>query len=52
MNPLVNASEGLRGTLAPQYPHMQTGIVIAVLAIIDCALIFAGLNRFYRKAVA
>jgi len=52
VNPLVYASEGLRGTLAPQYPHMQTEIVIAVLLIIDCALVVAGLNRFYRKAVA
>jgi ABC-2 type transport system permease protein len=51
INPLVYASEGLRGTLAPQYPHMEPEIVIVVLAVIDCILIFAGLNRFYRKAV-
>jgi len=52
INPLVYASEGLRGTLAPQVPHMPTAIVVAVLAALDAALIFAGLNRFFKKAVS
>lgn len=52
INPLVYASEGLRGTLAPQVPHMPTFIVIAVLAVVDAALIVIGLNRFFRKAVS
>lgn len=51
LNPLVYASEGLRGTLAPRYPHISTMTVIAVLALIDVALVAAGLNRFQRKAV-
>ena len=51
VNPLVYASEGLRGTLAPQAPHMSIPVVIAVLAIVDAALIVFGLNRFFRKAV-
>jgi len=51
LNPLVYASEGLRGTLAPRYPHISTTIVIAVLALIDIGLVAAGLNRFQRKAV-
>ena len=52
LNPLVYASEGLRGTLAPQYPHISLAAVTAALAAIDAALIGAGLNRFYRKAVS
>ncbi len=52
INPLVYASEGLRGTLAPQVPHMPTFTVIAVLAVVDAALIVIGLNRFFRKAVS
>ncbi|MGA2599480.1 MAG: ABC transporter permease [Bryobacteraceae bacterium] len=52
INPLVYASEGLRGTLAPQVPHMPTLVVIGVLAVVDAALIVVGLNRFFRKAVS
>ena len=52
INPLVYASEGLRGTLAPQVPHMPTSVVIGVLAVVDAALIVLGLNRFFRKAVS
>lgn len=52
VNPLVYASEGLRGALAPQVPHMPLGVVMAVLALIDAALIAFGLNRFFRKAVS
>ena len=52
INPLVYASEGLRGALAPQVPHMPMTVVIAVLSVIDAALIALGLNRFFRKAVS
>ncbi|HLW77640.1 MAG TPA: hypothetical protein VKS01_11660, partial [Bryobacteraceae bacterium] len=52
LNPLVYASEGLRGTLAPQYPHMQTLTIVVVLTAIDLALVFAALNRFRNKAVS
>jgi ABC-2 type transport system permease protein len=52
INPLVYASEGLRGTLAPQVQHMPTLVVMAVLAAIDAVLIAFGINRFYRKAVS
>jgi len=52
INPLVYASEGLRGTIAPQYPHMAPMVVVAVLVVIDLVLIFAGLNRFQHKAVS
>ena len=52
LNPLVYASEGLRGTLAPQYPHMSYAVVIAALAVIDVLLIVLGLRQFYRKAIS
>ncbi|HUK15189.1 MAG TPA: ABC transporter permease [Bryobacteraceae bacterium] len=52
VNPLVYASEGLRGTLAPQYQHMSLAVVVLALAVMDAVLIAAGLNRFNKKAVS
>jgi ABC-2 type transport system permease protein len=52
VNPLVYASEGLRGALAPQFPHMDTLLVIGVLTLIDIGLIYVGLRRFQSKAVS
>jgi len=52
LNPLVYASEGLRGTLAPQYPHIAIPIIIGVLLVIDAILITAALNRFRSIAVS
>lgn len=52
INPLVYASEGLRGALAPQVPHMPIAVVMVVLAVIDVALIVLGLNRFVNKAIS
>ncbi|HZT30819.1 MAG TPA: ABC transporter permease [Bryobacteraceae bacterium] len=52
LNPLVYASEGLRGTLAPQYPHLPIVVVLLVLSAVDGLLIALGLNRFRRKAVS
>jgi ABC-2 type transport system permease protein len=52
VNPLVYASEGLRGTLAPSVEHMPVLVVIAVLVVVDTALIAFGLNRFFKKAVS
>jgi ABC-2 type transport system permease protein len=52
LNPLVYASEGLRGTLVPRFPHISTWIVVAVLAVVDVVLIAVGLNRFNHKAVS
>jgi ABC-2 type transport system permease protein len=51
-NPLVYASEGLRGALAPQAPHMSMAVVLSALLVIDVALLAAGLNRFHHKAVS
>ena len=44
-NPLVYASEGLRGALAPQVPHMRAAVVLG-------ALLAAGVNLFRKKALS
>ena len=52
VNPLVYASEGLRGALVPQVPHMNTLFVIGALAVIDLGLLYLGLKKFQQKAVS
>jgi len=51
INPLVYASEGLRGTLT-DVGHIPTPIVIGALLVMDLVLLFAGLKRFNSKAVS
>src|SRR5947209_5066999 len=52
LNPLVYASEGLRGALAPQFPHINMLVVIAALVAIDGLLLVLGLRKFQSKAVS
>jgi len=52
VNPLVYASEGLRGTLVPQFPHLPVVAVLIVLTIFDALFLAAGLRQFRRKAVS
>jgi ABC-2 type transport system permease protein len=52
VNPLVYASEGLRGALVPQVPHMNTMMVIGALSAIDLGILFLGLKKFRQKAVS
>ena len=52
INPLVYASEGLRGALAPQVPHMPAAVVLGALLAIDIALLAAGISRFNKKALS
>ena len=52
VNPLVYASEGLRGALVPTAPHIDTWIVIAALTVVDLVLLFFGLKKFRAKAVS
>lgn len=52
LNPLVYASEGLRGTMAPQVPHLSIALVVIVLAGVDALLIYLGLRQFRGKAVS
>ena len=52
VNPLVYASEGLRGTLVPQFPHLSVPVVLVALTCFDALLLTAGLRQFHRKAVS
>ena len=51
VNPLVYASEGLRGTLVPQFPHLPVVAVFIALLIFDAFFLFLGLRQFRKKAV-
>ena len=52
VNPLVYASEGLRGTLVPQFPHLPILVVFIGLVVFDSLLLAIGLRQFRRKAVS
>jgi ABC-2 type transport system permease protein len=52
VNPLVYASEGLRGTLVPQFPHLSLLAVFIALACFDILLLGIGLRQFHSKAVS
>lgn len=52
INPLVYASEGLRGTLVPQFPHLPLPAVVLALAAFDGLLLAVGLKQFRSKAVS
>jgi ABC-2 type transport system permease protein len=52
INPLVYASEGLRGTLVPQFPHLSVLTVLVALTLFDLLFLGAGLRQFRQKAVS
>jgi len=52
VNPLVYASEGLRGTMVPQFPHLPLLAVVAALVFFNALLLVTGLRKFYGKAVS
>jgi ABC-2 type transport system permease protein len=52
INPLVYASEGLRGTLAPQVPHISLPLILGALLAFDAVLVVVGLKKFCTKAVS
>jgi len=52
INPLVYASEGLRGTMVPQFPHLSLVAVLIALAMFDVLFLIAGLRQFRNKAVS
>ncbi|MGA9473851.1 MAG: ABC transporter permease [Terriglobales bacterium] len=52
INPLVYASEGLRATLVPQFPHLWLPAVLVALTVFDILLLFVGLRQFRNKAVS
>jgi ABC-2 type transport system permease protein len=51
VNPLVYASEGLRGTLVPQFPHLSLVVAFLGLIFFDTLMLLVGLRQFRRKAV-
>src|SRR5579859_1089859 len=52
INPLVYASEGMRATLVPQFPHLSVVAVIAAMIFFDGLLLVLGLRQFGKKAVS
>ena len=52
INPLVYASEGMRATLAPQFPHLPIAAVVGALCLFDVLLLVVGLRQFGKKAVS
>ena len=51
INPLVYASEGLRGTLVPRFPHLPVVAVVVALVAFDILLLIVGLRQFQKKAI-
>jgi ABC-2 type transport system permease protein len=51
INPLVYASEGLRGVLVPGVPHIPIYAVIGALVAINMILLVVGMKRFYSKSI-
>ena len=52
INPLVYASEGLRATLVPQFPHLSLPVVLVMLTVFDLLFLATGLRQFHRKSVS
>ncbi len=52
LNPMVHASEGLRGTLAPQVSHLPVLVAGAALLGFDVLLTAIGLIQFRRRAIS
>jgi ABC-2 type transport system permease protein len=52
INPLVYASEGLRGSLMPDVPHIPGMLVVGALVVMDSALLVFGLYKFQKKTVS
>ena len=52
INPLAYASEGLRATLVPQFPHLSTLLILVALTAFDVLLLVVGLHQFHKKAVS
>jgi len=52
LNPLVYASEGFRGALVPQFPHLSAPAVFGTLFVFDALFLTLGLRQFRRKSVS
>jgi len=51
VNPVVYASEGLRGAFVPQYPHLSVYVVMSALVLFNGAFLSFGMRQFRRKAI-
>jgi ABC-2 type transport system permease protein len=51
INPLAYASEGLRASLVPQFPHLSVPLILVALSTFDVLLLVIGLRQFHKKAV-
>ncbi len=51
INPMVYASEGLRSSLAPGFPHLPLTADISALGGVDVLVLSLGIRQFMRKAV-
>jgi len=52
INPLAYASEGLRATLVPQFPHLSLPLILVALTAFDILLLVVGLRQFHKKAIS
>jgi ABC-2 type transport system permease protein len=50
-NPMTYVSEGLRGALIPQVPHIEPWICVVVLLLAVSLLMAVGLRAFDRRAI-
>ncbi len=51
VNPLTYVSEGLRGALVPEIPHMPSWICVLALVLACAAFTYAGIQFFLRRAL-
>jgi len=52
VNPLTYVSEGLRGAMTPQVPHIAAWICLAVLLVAASGLTALGIYGFFRRALS
>jgi ABC-2 type transport system permease protein len=50
-NPLTYISEGLRGVLIPDLPHMALPAVLVALAVVTAVFWRLGLRAFMKRAI-
>ena len=48
---MTYVSEGLRGALVPEVPHIRPWVCLVVLIFAVSVLLTVGLRGFYRRAI-
>lgn len=51
INPMVYASEGFRGALVPQFPHLGMSVILVGLVAFNAFFFTFGLRQFRKKAL-